>query len=112
MIKRKLREGFLLSIIKMQIGIFMILEIFEEIQILLSDLIFSGADNVDYDFIEKINSIEERLNKFETNLAKKLMENLSDALKEYKKNKDIKKVSASISKLEFYLSYALFDFSK
>ena len=89
----------------------MILEIFNELQILLSDLVFSGADNIDDDFIEKINLIEEKLNKFEMNLAKKLIKDLLDSLKEYKKNKDIKKVSKNISKLEFYLSYALFNLS-
>lgn len=89
----------------------MILEIFKELQILLSDLVFSGADNIDDSFIEKINSIEEKLNRFEINFAKNLIKDLIDALKEYKKSKDIKKVSASVSKLEFYLSYALFYFS-
>ena len=89
----------------------MILEIFNELQILLSDLVFSGAGNIDDDFIEKINLIEEKLNKFEMNLAKNLIEDLIISLKEYKKNKDIKKVSKNISKLEFYLSYALFNLS-
>lgn len=89
----------------------MILEIFNELQILLSDLVFSGADNIDDDFIEKINLIEEKLNKFEINLAKNLIEDLIISLKEYKKNKDIKKVSKNISKLEFYLSYTLFNLS-
>lgn len=89
----------------------MILEIFKELQILLSDLVFSGADNIDDSFIEKINLIEEKLNKFEINFAKNLIKDLSDALKEYKKSKDIKKVSVNVSKLEFYLSYALFDFA-
>ena len=89
----------------------MILEIFKELQILLSDLVFSGVDNIDDSFIEKINLIEKKLNKFEINFAKNLIKDLSDALKEYKKSKDIKKVSENISKLEFYLSYALFDFS-
>ena len=90
----------------------MILEIFKELQILLSDLVFSGADNIDDSFIEKINLIEKKLNKFEIDFAKNLIKDLGDALKEYKKSKDIKKISASISKLEFYLSYALFDFAK
>ena len=89
----------------------MILEIFKELQILLSDLVFSGADNIDDSFIEKVNLIEKKLNKFEINFAKNLIKDLSDALKEYKKSKDIKKVSVSISKLEFYLSYALFYYA-
>ena len=89
----------------------MILEIFKELQILLSDLVFSGVDNIDDSFIEKINLIEKKLNKFEINFAKNLTKDLIDSLKEYKKNKYIKKVSKNISKLEFYLSYALFDFS-
>ena len=88
----------------------MVLEIFKELQILLSDLVFSGADNIDDSFIEKINLIEKKLNKFEINFAKKLIKDLIDSLKEYKNSKDIKKVSKNISKLEFYLSYALFDF--
>ena len=50
----------------------MILEIFKEIQILLSDLAFSGADNIDDSFIEKISLIEKELNKFEINFSKKL----------------------------------------
>ena len=85
----------------------MILEIFKELQILLSDLVFSGADNIDDSFIEKISLIEKKLNKFEINFAKNLTKDLIDSLKEYKKSKDIKKVSKNISKLEFYLSYAL-----
>lgn len=89
----------------------MILEIFKELQILLSDLVFSGADNIDDSFIERINLIEKKLNKYEMKFAKKLTKDLSYSLKEYKKNKDIKKVSKNISKLEFYLSYALFNFS-
>lgn len=89
----------------------MILEIFKELQILLSDLVFSGADNIDDTFIERINLIEKKLNKYEMKFAKKLTKDLSYSLKEYKKNKDIKKVSKNISKLEFYLSYALFNFS-
>lgn len=89
----------------------MILEIFKELEILLSDLIFSGVDNIDYSFIEKINLICDKLEKLEISHAKKLTENLSTSLKEYQKIKDIKKVSANISKLEFYLSYALFYLS-
>lgn len=85
----------------------MILEIFKELQILLSDLVFSGVDNIDDSFIEKITLIEKELNKFEINFAKNLTKDLIDSLKEYKKNKDIKKVSKNISKLEFYLSYTL-----
>lgn len=89
----------------------MILEIFKELEILLSDLIFSGANNIDSSFIEKINLIRDKLDKSEINYAKKLTEDLSDSLKEFQKIKDIKKVSINISKLEFYLSYALFYLS-
>ena len=46
------------------------------------------------------------------NNAKILTNDLIDSIKDYKTNKDIKKVSENISKLEFYLSYALFDFSE
>lgn len=89
----------------------MILEIFKEFEILLSDLIFSGAENIDSSFIEKINLICDKLDKLEINHVKKLTEDLIDSLKEFQKIKDIKKVSVNISKLEFYLSYALFYLS-
>lgn len=90
----------------------MILEIIKDLEIELSNLTFSGIDNIDFDFIENLTSIRDRFDKFKMNNAKILTNDLIDSIKEYKTNKDIKKVSENISKLEFYLSYALFDFSK
>lgn len=89
----------------------MILEIIKDLEIELSNLTFSGIDNIDFDFIENLTSIIDRFDKFKMNNAKILTNDLIDSIKEYKTNKDIKKVSENISKLEFYLSYALFDFS-
>lgn len=89
----------------------MILEIIKDLEIELSNLTFSGIDNIDFDFIENLDSIRDRFDKFKMNNAKNLTNDLIDSIKEYKTNKDIKKVSENISKLEFYLSYALFDFS-
>lgn len=89
----------------------MILEIIKDLEIELSNLTFSGIDNIDFDFIENLTSIRDRFDKFKMNNAKILTNDLIDSIKEYKTNKDIKKVSENISKLEFYLSYALFDFS-
>lgn len=90
----------------------MILEIIKDLEIELSNLTFSGIDNIDFDFIENSTSIRDRFDKLKMNNAKILTNDLIDSIKEYKTNKDIKKVSENISKLEFYLSYALFDFSK
>lgn len=89
----------------------MILEIIKDLEIELSNLTFSGIDNTDFDFIENLASIRDRFDKLKMNNAKILTNDLIDSIKEYKTNKDIKKVSENISKLEFYLSYALFDFS-
>lgn len=90
----------------------MVLEIIQELEIELSNLTFSGIDNIDFDFIENLTSIRDRFDKLKMNNAKILTNDLIDSIKEYKTNKDIKKVSENISKLEFYLSYALFDFSE
>lgn len=90
----------------------MILEIIKDLEIELSNLTFSGIDNIDFDFIENLTSIIDRFDKLKMNNAKILTNDLIDSIKDYKTNKDIKKVSENISKLEFYLSYALFDFSE
>lgn len=90
----------------------MILEIIKDLEIELSNLAFSGIDNIDFDFIENLTSIRYRFDKLKMNNAKILTNDLIDSIKDYKTNKDIKKVSENISKLEFYLSYALFDFSE
>lgn len=90
----------------------MILEIIKDLEIELSNLTFSGIDNIDFDFIENLTSIRDRFDKLKMNNAKILTNDLIYSIKEYKTNKDIKKVSENISKLEFYLSYALFDFSE
>ena len=87
----------------------MILEIIKDLEIELSNLTFSGIDNIDFDFIENLTSIIDRFDKLKMNNAKILTNDLIDSIKDYKTNKDIKKVSKNISKLEFYLSYALFD---
>lgn len=86
----------------------MILEIIKDLEIELSNLTFSGIDNIDFDFIENLTSIRDRFYKLKMNNAKILTNDLIDSIKEYKTNKDIKKVSENISKLEFYLSYTLF----
>lgn len=86
----------------------MILEIIKDLEIELSNLTFSGIDNIDFDFIENLTSIRDRFDKLKMNNAKILTNDLIDSIKEYKTNKDIKKVSENISKLDFYLSYTLF----
>lgn len=90
----------------------MILEIIKDLEIELSNLTFSGIDNIDFNFIENLTSIRDRFDKLKMNNAKILTNDLIDSIKDYKTNKDIKKVSENISKLDFYLSYALFDFSE
>ena len=90
----------------------MVLEIIKDLEIELSNLTFSGIDNIDFDFIENLTASIDRFDKFKMNNAKILTNDLIDSIKDYKTNKDIKIVSENISKLEFYLSYALFDFSE
>ena len=90
----------------------MILEIIKDLEIELSNLTFSGIDNIDFDFIENLTSIRDRFDKLKMNNAKILTNDLIDSIKDYKTNKDIKKVSENIFKLEFYLSYTLFYFSE
>ena len=70
------------------------------------------ASSRNWSIIENLDSIRDRFDKLKMNNAKILTNDLIDSIKDYKTNKDIKKVSENISKLEFYLSYALFDFSK
>jgi hypothetical protein len=101
----KIRGGFFIYYIE---KINMILEIIKDLEIELSNLTFSGIDNIDFNFIENLTSIRDRFDKLKMNNAKILTNDLIDSIKEYNTNKDIKKVSENISKLEFYLSYALF----
>ena len=44
----------------------MVLEIIQELEIELSNLTFSGIDNIDFDFIENLTSIRDRFDKFKT----------------------------------------------
>ena len=69
----------------------MILEIIKDLEIELSNLTFSGIDNIDFDFIENLYSIRDRFDKLKMNNAKILTNDLIDSIKEYKTNKDIKK---------------------
>ena len=70
----------------------MILEIIKDLEIELSNLTFSGIDNTDFDFIENLASIRDRFDKLKMNNAKILTNDLIDSIKDYKTNKDIKKV--------------------
>ena len=65
----------------------MILEIIKDLEIELSNLTFSGIDNIDFNFIENLTSIRDRFDKLKMNNAKILTNDLIDSIKEYNTNK-------------------------
>ncbi|KLI51892.1 hypothetical protein [Brachyspira hyodysenteriae] len=89
----------------------MIFALIRDLEILLSDIIFSGINNIDYSTIEKIEVMAKQFEKTSMNNIKDLLIEFIDSLKKYKTDEDkktnIKEVSDNISKLEFYIRNAL-----
>ncbi|ACN84512.1 hypothetical protein OFR22_04165 [Brachyspira hyodysenteriae] len=89
----------------------MIFALIRDLEILLSDIIFSGINNIDYSTIEKIEVMAKQFEKTSMNNIKDLLIEFIDSLKKYKtdedKKRNIKEVSDNISKLEFYIRNAL-----
>lgn len=89
---------------------FMILkEIVKELEIILSDIAFSGIDNIDSSFVEKIELLEKKAieNKI-TNLSN-LLNDFVSSIKDYKledSRENLKKVFINVSKLDFYIKNA------
>ncbi|KLI59064.1 hypothetical protein [Brachyspira hyodysenteriae] len=89
----------------------MIFALIRDLEILLSDIIFSGINNIDYSTIEKIEVMAKQFEKTSMNNIKDLLIEFIDSLKKYKtdedKKRNIKEVSDNISKLEFHIRNAL-----
>lgn len=89
----------------------MIFDLVRDLELLLSDIVFSGINNIDYSTIEKIESLANKFEKISMNNLNNLLMDLSESIKKYKTNEDkknnIKEVSDNISKIEFYIRNAL-----
>lgn len=89
----------------------MIFDLVRDLELLLSDIVFSGINNIDYSTIEKIESVANKFEKISMNNLNNLLIDLSESIKKYKTNEDkknnIKEVSDNISKIEFYIRNAL-----
>ena len=89
----------------------MIFDLVRDLELLLSDIVFSGINNIDYSTIEKIESVANKFEKISMNNLNNLLIDLSVSIKKYKTNEDkknnTKEVSDNISKIEFYIRNAL-----
>ena len=89
----------------------MVFDLLRDLELLLSDIVFSGINNMDYSTIDKIEVLAERFEKISMENIKNLLIEFIDSLKKYKTDEDkkinIKEVSDNIAKIEFYIRNAL-----
>ncbi len=90
----------------------MIFDTIRELEMLLSDITFSGINNIDYSTIEKIEKLADRFEKISMHNIKVLLIELIQSIKKYKSDNDnkktnIKEVSSNIAKIEFYIRNSL-----
>lgn len=89
----------------------MVFDLLRDLELLLSDIVFSGINNIDYSTIDKIEVLAKRFEKISMENIKNLLMEFIDSLKKYKTNEDkktnIKEVSDNIAKIEFYIRNAL-----
>ncbi|MEI0558459.1 hypothetical protein [Brachyspira intermedia] len=89
----------------------MFFDLLKDLELLLSDIVFSGINNIDYSTIEKIEVLAKRFEKISIENIKNLLMEFIDSLKKYKTDEDkktnIKEVSDNIAKIEFYIRNAL-----
>ena len=89
----------------------MIFDLIKDLETILSDILFSGINNIDYTSIDKIEKLSKQFERVSMNNIANLLNELTQSIKNYKTNnnkkEDIKKVSENISKAEFYLRNAL-----
>ncbi|AEM23245.1 hypothetical protein Bint_2646 [Brachyspira intermedia PWS/A] len=89
----------------------MVFDLLRDLELLLSDIVFSGINNIDYSTIDKIEVLAKRFEKISMENIKNLLIEFTDSLKKYKTDEDkrtnIKEVSDNISKIEFYIRNAL-----
>ena len=84
-------------------------EIVKELEIILSDIAFSGIDNIDSSFVEKIELLEKKaIEKNILNLSN-LLDDFINSIKDYKledSRENLQKVFINVSKLDFYIKNA------
>ena len=89
----------------------MIFDLIRDLELILSDITFTGINNIDYNVIDKISSISKQFEKIGMNHLKDLLIDLIDSIKTYKTNENkkenIKIVVSNISKIEFYIRNTL-----
>ncbi|MEI0508955.1 hypothetical protein [Brachyspira intermedia] len=89
----------------------MVFNLLRDLELLLSDIVFSGVNNIDYSTIDKIEVLAKRFEKMSMENIKNLLMEFIDSLKKYKTDEDkktnIKEVSDNIAKIEFYIRNAL-----
>lgn len=89
----------------------MIFDLLRDLEILMSDITFSGINNIDYSTIEKIEFFSNQFEKICMNNLKNLLTDFIQSIKKYKtednKKENIEEVSINISKLDFYIKNAL-----
>lgn len=89
----------------------MVFDLLRDLELLLSDIVFSGINNIDYSTIDKIEVLAKRFEKISMENIKNLLMEFTDSLKKYKTDEDkktnIKEVSDNIAKIEFYIRNAL-----
>ncbi|WP_297206915.1 hypothetical protein [uncultured Brachyspira sp.] len=89
----------------------MFFDLIRDLELLLSDITFTGINNIDANIIDKIYSISKQFEKIGMNHLKDLLIDLSDSIRVYKtdenKKENIKSVVNNISKIEFYIKNTL-----
>lgn len=89
----------------------MFFDLIRDLELLLSDITFTGINNIDANIIDKIYFISKQFEKIGMNHLKDLLIDLSDSIRVYKtdenKKENIKSVVNNISKIEFYIKNTL-----
>ncbi|WP_297298916.1 hypothetical protein [uncultured Brachyspira sp.] len=89
----------------------MIFDLLRDLEILISDITFSGINNIDYSIVDKIENLAKKFKKISMNHIKDMLDDFAKSIREYKTNENkkeyIKQVADNISKIEFYLRNAL-----
>lgn len=89
---------------------FMILEeIVKELEIILSDIAFSGIDNIDSSFVERIELLENSAREKNIFNLSNLLNDFVSSIKDYKledSRENLQRVFINVSKLDFYIKNA------
>ncbi|WP_232473291.1 hypothetical protein [Brachyspira sp. SAP_772] len=84
-------------------------EIVKELEIILSDIAFSGIDNIDSSFVERIEMLENSAREKNILNLSNLLNDFVSSIKDYKledSRENLQKVFINVSKLDFYIKNA------